>query len=122
MAVTHGQATSHPLATISTVLHPHGELGMCWILHQRGVGSGEGSWGEGEACWEGSHEALVSPIFAAGWDSCLVLWQQDVAGSPLPPQGGEDGLTGGPWGPGGPGVCEEQVQAEGKAGQVSPSF
>ena len=42
--------------------------------------------------------------------------------SPWLPQEGTAGLTGGPWGPGGPGVFEEHAQADGKAGQDSPSF
>lgn len=52
--------------------------------------------------------------------SCLR--QRDVARSPWSPQGGAAGLTGGPWGPGGPGGCGGQVQAEGRAGQASPSI
>lgn len=38
------------------------------------------------------------------------------------PREGDTELTGGPWGPGGPGVSDEQAQEEGKAGHVSPSL
>lgn len=65
--------------------------------------------GPRDGCW-GMRGPPSSPLAAR------------YARSPWSPQEGAAGLTGGPWGPGGPGVCEEHAQAEGKAGQVSPSF
>lgn len=46
-----------------------------------------------------------------------LLWVSGACPLPVAVRCGQ-----GPWGPGAPGVCEEQVQSEGKAGQDSPSF
>lgn len=121
MAVTHCQAMSHLPATPGTVLRtgwvrappPTG------LAPGREAGGKESLAGRGLAGRVDEQLGGSGAASAAGW---VEREQRDAARSPGRPRGADDGLTGGPWGPGGPGVCEEQVQGEEKVGHVSPSF
>ena len=63
--------------------------------------------------WQAWGQLLVPGSHRGAWEGASLLRARlgDVAR-----------LTGGPWGPGGPEVSEEQVQADREAGQASPSF
>ena len=84
------------------------------------AGGGQGSQDTHEL-WPSVRQAQ-GHLLGLGEGTISITTGSEMLPESLVPQGGTAGLTGGPWGPGGPGVCEEHAQADGKAGQDSPSF